>query len=269
VIQLPDLPLPAAAQSSLAIWQSEVDALAHYADRVDAAQRLFKQRNTQRNKTFAAVRGTLTRMCSGAQRCGYCEDSAADEVEHIWPKSLYPELVFAWRNYLYACGLCNGPKNDQFAIFPQRARKPLAVQRPLGAPVRPPRKGEPALIDPRHENPMDFLMLDLGGTFYFEPLARKGSRAHERADYTRRVLRLNAREYLPVARAGAYGAYKARLSEYITLRARRATRAQVDRCIHGIQREMHPTVWKEMQRQHTKHPELRELFRQAPEALSW
>ncbi len=269
MIQLPDLPLPAAAQSSLARWQAKVDALARYTDRIEAAQRLFKQRNTQRNKTFAVVRRTLTQMCSGAQRCGYCEDSAADEVEHIWPKSLYPELVFAWRNYLYACGLCNGPKNDQFAVFLPRARRPVEVRRPQGAPVRPPRKGEPALIDPRHENPMDFLMLDLGGTFLFEPLARKGTKAHERADYTRRVLRLNAREYLPVARAGAYASYKARLSEYISLRDRGATRPQLDRCIHGIQREMHPTVWKEMQRQRALHSELRELFQEASEALNW
>jgi hypothetical protein len=165
VIQLPDLQLPAAAQNSLVHWQSEVDALAHYAKRVEAAQRLFKQRNTQRNKTFATVRRTLTQMCSGAQRCGYCEDSAADEVEHI--------------------------------------------------------------------------------------------------------LRLNAREYLPVARADAYGSYKARLSEYLSLRSQGARKPQLDRCIHGIQRGTHPTVWKEMQRQRTLHLELRELFREAPEALNW
>jgi hypothetical protein len=116
---------------------------------------------------------------------------------------------------------------------------------------------------------MDFLMLDLGGTFFFEPVARKGTKSHERADYTRRVLRLNAREYLPVARAGALGSYKARLAEYISLRDQGATRPQLDRCIQGIQREVHLTVWKEMQRQHALHPELQDLFRQAPEALHW
>jgi hypothetical protein len=269
VIQLPDVPLPAAALGSLAQWQSQVDALAHYADRVDAAQRLFMQRNTQRNKTFAAVRRTLTLMCSGAQRCGYCEDSIADEVDHIWPKNLYPELVFAWHNYLYACGRCNGHKNGQFAVFFPRARRPVEVSRPRGAPVRPPRGGEPALIDPRHENPMEFLMIDLRGTFLLEPVARKGTKSYERADYTRRILRLNAREYLPVARCNAYASYKARLIEYISLRDQGATRAQLERSAQGIQREMHPTVWKEMQRQHSLHPQLKELFREAPEALHW
>ncbi|WP_224365698.1 hypothetical protein [Hyalangium versicolor] len=269
MIQLHAQPLSTAAHRSLAQWQAEVNALAHYPDRVAEAQRRFSQRNTRRNRTFAEVRRLLMQMCSGAQRCGYCEDSAADEVEHIWPKNLYPEQVFAWHNYLYACGLCNGPKNNQFAVFPPGARNPVEVSRPTGATVRPPRKGAPALIDPRHENPMDFLILDLGGTFYFEPMARPGTRAHERADYTRRILRLNTREYLPVARAGAYDAYRALLFEYISLRENGASRPRLNRCVQGIQRAAHPTVWKEMQRQHLSHPELRSLFRKAPEALTW
>jgi hypothetical protein len=31
----------------------------------------------------------------------------------------------------------------------------------------------------------------------------------------------------------------------------------------------HPTVWREMQRQHLTVDELRQLFEQAPEALTW
>lgn len=33
------------------------------------------------------------------------------------PKNMYPEKVFVWSNYLFSCGLCNGPKNNQFAVF--------------------------------------------------------------------------------------------------------------------------------------------------------
>lgn len=269
MIRLPEVSPSAAVLSNLARWQSEVDTLAKYADRVDAAHQLFEQRNTRRNKTFAEIRQKLTEMCSGAQRCGYCEDSAADEVEHIWPKSLYPELVFAWRNYLYACGLCNGPKNNQFAVFSRGARMPVEVSRPKGAPINPPRQGTPALIDPRQEDPMDFLILDLAGTFYIEPLARKGTKDYARADYTRTVLRLNARDYLPESRANAFEGYRALLAEYVSLRGKDAPWPELDRRIHAIQRGAHPTVWKEMQRQHKQHRELRELFRAAPEALSW
>ncbi|HEY0096438.1 MAG TPA: hypothetical protein VGB96_19070, partial [Archangium sp.] len=250
-------------------WQAEVDAFASYVERVEAAKRRFSLRNKAKNKTFLEVRRALTAMCAGARRCGYCEDSAAGAVEHLWPKDLYPELVFAWRNYLYACSSCNGPKNNRFAVFPQGARKPLEVGRRPGAPIKPPRKGAPVLIDPRHEDPMDFLMLDLRGTFLFMPIPSKGSKDHARAEYTLDILRLNAREFLPVARAEHFRGYRARLSEYVTLRDQCAPKAELGRCIQSIQRAAHPTVWKEMQRQHPQHPELRPLFRKAPEALSW
>ncbi len=208
-------------------------------------------------------------MCAGARRCGYCEDSAADEVEHIRPKDLYPELVFAWHNYLYACGHCNRPKNNRFAVFPRGARKPIEVRRRPGAPLEPPRQGTPALIDPRHEDPMAFLMLDLRETFFFIPIASKGSKDHARAEYTLDILRLNARELLLVARAEAFTGYRARLSEYVSLREQGAAPSALARRTQSIQRAAHPTVWKEMQRQHRQHPELRDLFRRAPEALDW
>ena len=54
----------------------------------------------------------LSAMCHGPRRCMYCEDSAADEVEHFRPTDLYPEFVFAWMNYLYACGPCNVRKKN-------------------------------------------------------------------------------------------------------------------------------------------------------------
>ena len=31
-------------------------------------------------------------MCSGAERCHYCEDSKADEVEHLLPKDAYIQI---------------------------------------------------------------------------------------------------------------------------------------------------------------------------------
>lgn len=80
-------------------YQKDVDTKLDYAQRVSAAKRLFKLRNISKNKTFQLVRATLDKMCSGARRCCYCEDSCADEVEHIRPKDLYPELVFVWENY--------------------------------------------------------------------------------------------------------------------------------------------------------------------------
>src|SRR5260221_6230464 len=117
MIQLPVVPLRARAQSQLPRCQQDIDALAGYADRVAAGKTRFASRNVGTNATFREVRKALKQMCSGAQRCAYCEDSASNQVEHMRPKDLYPEQVFQWLNYTYACGLCNGPKNNRFGIL--------------------------------------------------------------------------------------------------------------------------------------------------------
>jgi 5-methylcytosine-specific restriction endonuclease McrA len=117
MLRLRQAKLPSQAAATLEEYQKAVDATGDYSARVAAAKEHFSKYNTKANTTFATVRVTLNRMCSGARRCCYCEDSMADEVEHIAPKDLFPELVFSWNNYLYACGPCNGPKNNRFAII--------------------------------------------------------------------------------------------------------------------------------------------------------
>ncbi len=117
MLRLLNVDLPAEAAARLRGYQGEVDAEPTYPKQVAAADTLFSSRNRCSNRTFKVVRAKLFEMCGGVRRCGYCEDSMADEVEHIWPKSLYPERVFSWQNYLYACGPCNGPKNNDFKVF--------------------------------------------------------------------------------------------------------------------------------------------------------
>ena len=134
------------------------------------------------------------RSCApGARRCGYCEDSDGDEIEHIKPRDLYPEKTFAWENYLLACGQCNRSKSSRF---------------------------------------------------------------------------LN-REVLRVARSEAYGSYRARLHEYRDLGIGGASNADLRTLRDAIMTTAHPTVWREMQRQHVVIDELRELFQSVPEALNW
>jgi hypothetical protein len=114
MIRVPPADLPPEAARSLAEHQAAVDTFASYAERVAAAKARFEATNRKENPAFRAVRQALDGMCHGPRRCMYCEDSAADEVEHFRPKDLYPEVVFAWSNYLYACGPCNGPKNKEY-----------------------------------------------------------------------------------------------------------------------------------------------------------
>ena len=131
---------------ALAEYQRDVDARGTYRERVSRAKTRFSRYNRKTNPTFAAVQAKLVAMCGGTRRCMYCEDSVADEVEHFKPKDLYPDLVFAWRNYLYACGQCNGGsgKSNRFSIVEPGTGALVDVTRRRRARVTPPREGAAA-----------------------------------------------------------------------------------------------------------------------------
>lgn len=269
MIQLNVLPLDSGPANYLKRWQKEIDDLPDYADQVEQGKSKFGGRNTNQNVTFKHVKKILTQMCQGARRCGYCEDSVADEVEHIKPKDLYPGDVFSWDNYLYACGPCNGPKNNKFAVLRGSPLSLVDVTRPVESPVVAPLSGAVALINPRVEDPLYYLFLDLLNTFAFIP--RNGISPTEviRANYTIEVLRLNIRDYLVEARRTAFGTYRARLVEYVGEKSTGASQVDLDRRKSELLKVGHQTVWREMQRQHSVYPVLSGLFSAAPEALGW
>jgi uncharacterized protein (TIGR02646 family) len=270
VILLENIPLPDKAQQKLDEYQRKVDELSDYAQKVTEAKRLFRTRNKPNNKTFQSVRATLDQMCSGARRCCYCEDSCADEVEHIRPKDLYPEWVFVWENYLYACGPCNSPKGNQFAVLESQTGHLVNVARCKSDPIVPPLPGSPVLIDPRSENPLDYMELDLLDTFWFVPIADEGTQDYQRAEYTIDILRLNSRDVLVNARRNAFDSYKARLYEYQSKKNLGASHHELKRLKKSLQQMHHPTVWAEMKRQYTLHDELKALFQALlPEVLNW
>ena len=43
--------------------------------------------------------------------CAYCEEICKGEVDHFRPKSRFPELVYDWSNWLFACHDCNQAKD--------------------------------------------------------------------------------------------------------------------------------------------------------------
>lgn len=267
MIKLRNVRLSATAGAQLRIWQTQINGAGDYAAQVSVVDKEFSRRNRKNNKTFREVHAALTRMCSGERRCCYCEDSQANQVEHFKPKSLYPELVFVWSNYLYACAICNPPKNSRFAVF-DAAGNPRDVTRQPNAAIMPPAKGEPVLINPRREDPTKWMQLDLLGTFRFVPTVPAGSREFQRVEYTIQLLDLN-RDLLPEARERAFGDYRARLYEYIEKRDAGASAKQRKPLIEAIRTMPHPTVWFEMKRQWRKIDELKTLFTKAPEALTW
>ncbi len=208
MLRIPKGELPTQTQNYLDGQQEKIDALLDYPARVKAGKALWDSKtNTKKGKErFDEVRAALARLCPGARRCHYCEDSAADEIEHLWPKNFYPDRVFRWGNYLYACGPCNGSsKVDRFAVFDEREER-VDLVRGKNDPVVAPPAGDTVFVDPRREDPMDYLDLDLD-TGIFIPRSPKGSRNYLRAKYTIEVLKLNTRDYLKHARRSAYRSY--------------------------------------------------------------
>ena len=265
MIRLHDPGLDQGTGKRLHCYQQEVNQAKGYAEQVARAKKLFSQRSSAKNRAFREVRKTLTKMCSGAQRCVYCEDSVGDEVEHIQPKDLYPCVVFVWTNFVYACGRCNGNKSNKYAVFLNN--RIIDVTRPRGAKVVAPASGPPVFLNPRVEDPLGFLDLDLGNTFMV--VARDGI-AHidrKRAEFTIDTLKLN-RDVLLRARATAFGSYRARLYEYVDIRET-ANLQRLNLLAQTLKSMPHPTIWEEMKRKRAIVCDLDELFSKAPEALGW
>ena len=68
-------------------------------------------------KEYQEARGDLIDRLG--QYCSYCEmklDTAL-AIEHIRPKSLYPNLELEWSNFLLACTNCNSTKGTQDIIL--------------------------------------------------------------------------------------------------------------------------------------------------------
>jgi uncharacterized protein (TIGR02646 family) len=262
MIQVKSRELAAEALAELAALQREIDSLPTYPERVTAAVEQWPSR--RRRKVFSHVEEILGAMCSGPKRCMFCEDNGAYQIEHFRPKSLYPGLVYAWGNYLFACGQCNGPKSDRFAIF-SGSGAVLELARAGSEPESVPS----VLLDPRQDEPMGYLWLDLRDTFRFKPVHASGTLGYDRADYTLRWLGLNDRDELVEARRSAYGDYLAHLERYATRKRSGADPEILKQLRRSIERRNHVTVWREMQRQHQTDANLRALFEEVPETLAW
>ncbi|MCH8875192.1 MAG: HNH endonuclease [Chloroflexi bacterium] len=46
--------------------------------------------------------------------CAYCEQFARGEVDHFRPKNRFPERVYEWSNWVFACHDCNSAKLDKW-----------------------------------------------------------------------------------------------------------------------------------------------------------
>ncbi len=102
------------------------------------------------------VRGQLDTMFQG--KCCYCEKIIAKDIEHFYPKTLYPGRMFDWDNMLRACKDCNFEKHDSDPEDPCDAA------------------GQRTLLDPTKDRPEDYFTWDL--LFGLPVYVDRGAGAH-------------------------------------------------------------------------------------------
>ncbi|HYO69330.1 MAG TPA: hypothetical protein VEU33_24950 [Archangium sp.] len=198
---------PGLSLYTLALLAKRTEEIAGAVEPVAEARQLWERKD---KAAFKEIRDTLRAMAPGRERCMYCEDSAAKDIEHFWPKARYPLRAFDWLNYLLACGDCNSNH--------KRTRFPLDDS------------GAPMLIDPTVDDPTEHLELS-PVTGRIADLTPKGAASIE-------VFGLNSRDYLVRGRRSAWRAIARMLRDYdefCTQRDwRRARQVQEDVCQNGF-----------------------------------
>jgi hypothetical protein len=247
------------------------------------------------NAAFKDIKNVLIQMSVGVELCVYCEQNEATDIEHIFPKKLYPEKAFKLSNYVLACNKCNSHyKLDKFKIFnPKDSTTEEDVTPPRGTFVKP-TNSDTLFINQLIDDPMDFLELDLvNQQFIFTERYPIGTREYKKAKYTKDLLGLNTRAALVSCRRNAAKFYISRLEKYVAAKAAinfqelgdaisddfgnidqtmdfDSEKTQIlDSIKDDILTFSHPTVWKELIRQRQSLPRTNMFLNQVPEVLNW
>jgi len=226
-------------------------ALGTYAERITEANRLF---SSKKSKVWNEIR---TNLNAPSGNCYYCERDRHRDIEHMRPKRHYPEQCFDWKNYLYACAVCNQDrKKDKYAVIIAGVLEQFDRSRPTNLPAP---TGTHALIDLRLEDPLDFLKLDLSTGFF---VAIGDDISKMRGTFTRDLFELNGAE-LPTHRKAAFKNFKTYLQEW-NHAFNTGDKAQMDQIQQEITKLPHTTVLVEMRRQAGSFPALAALFANTP-----
>jgi uncharacterized protein (TIGR02646 family) len=283
--------LPSHIAKMLTASQNEVNAMSSFGDQVTQASIKWKAK-----VDFGLMRTILAKSISPKEVCQYCGYGEETDIEHIYPKSHFPEKCFLWENYLLACAKCNTHcKRDQFAVFVPFSSDivyTLPRRNKSSTPIAPP-TSDAVFINPRGEDPMDFLQLDLTSGVFFVP-TELSTRDQIRCRYSIDLIGLN-RDWLIKQRPKAFNAYQNKLKLYGTIKAAtslaeieeillmnsypmeanppmsfmKTQNCELARIKKDILDDPFPIVWEEMKRQASLYPQIQTLFIQSPEALRW
>ena len=281
--------LDSKARKRLKYLQSKVNKEKDFAKKASKAKTLWngKKGSIDGRTAFEIIEETLIGLTISEKTCNYCEHNEASDIEHIDPKSFFPEKCFQWNNYLLACKSCNSEyKLDKCNTLNAAGDLELV---PRGTK---PKNKQVAFINPRKENPSKFLLLNLQ-TFTFELNISLSKREENKAKSTIDILKLNNRDQLISSRKSAARHYfemlknldsllssnskqqlKALLNPFdgefdFNLSLAKLKKEIKDHRKKYIQSYQHPSVWHSMKLHHQQKPKLKELFIKLPEALSW
>lgn len=289
MIQLVSKNINESAQTELNNLQKRVNALSAFEEKVDKAKSLWNTKGGKNGKeAFETIKTTLTEMCVAVEVCNYCEQNEANDIEHIAPKSFFPERTFVWDNYLLACKQCNtGYKLDKCHVLDNDG-KLCSVER-----GNEPTYKNLAFINPRIENPNDFMILNML-TYKFMPLPDLSISQKNKALKTLDILKLNERDSLIQSRKNAVNYFYSRIERLVKVLKAKTNQEIIDiltpadkpidrkRTVFtnqeilkenfkkDIQTHQHPSVWYAIKTIESKvNPKWQLLFEELPQALSW
>jgi uncharacterized protein (TIGR02646 family) len=293
MLQLIEKSLNQAEQAELERLQRLVNDESSFLNKIQKAKSLWISKDGESGKdVFRKIKALLTEMCIGIEICNYCEGNEANDIEHIYPKSFFPDYAFVWINYLLACKQCNtGYKLDKCYVMDnsgevhetERGKEPLHKQI--------------AIINPRIEDPNNFLWLNTSD-WEFELKDELNAFDTQKAEKTLIILGLNTRPYLIEQRRYAHNHYYdkmerlARILNASNIASIEATLAPADDLVLGrfdknlsineiksimkesvkqyIQKHSHPSVWYAIKTISSKtNNKWKFIFEQIPEALRW
>jgi uncharacterized protein (TIGR02646 family) len=283
MLQIHQISLEQDTLTSLAKFQAEVNAIPlddKWKKNLDAVWKKYAS-----SAALDDVKLKLGKMCPGRMRCCYCEDSAAEGIDHIAPKVYFPHLTFAWKNYLYACAKCNKKKGSTWAIFLAKDEAKSFYKIPRHSNSAPrvfPANEDHVFINPREDDAAHFLQLTIDPKFDkldFRPrVAALNPLDQIRADFTLKTLKLNSefRPELGTSRMDAYRDYYDRLAHYQKRKNEdHFGQAELNKIIDRFKQKPHPTVWFEIKRCFKDGSlaiidrEFHDLLATVPEALLW
>lgn len=281
--------LPFLISDLLRQLQEQIDSKSKFESKVATSKKLWKNKGGHKHtESFQQLRSILKQMCIAHGICNYCEHNEAFDIEHIAPKSHFPEMTFSWENLLLVCKECNtGHKSDQCKVIDTNGEL-RSCQRGT-----PPPQGVFCFINPRIENPADFMLLNLE-TFTFEILPDLTPTNLAKAQSTLDLLELNSRTVLIHTRkdcsialyhlmTNLVNILKVKsineLSELLSPHEKKfdfsisleVLKAEIKENHKGFIAELqHPSVWLAIKTVKSKtDPKWMAIFREIPEALNW